>query len=184
MPTITISQVLFERLQKHAIPFVDTPETTISKAFDVLEQSKGRGLRNNAPNGRGGSHIQQFDPTRPPDLTFAKLVAATFNGESIKPANWKRLLETAIIYAGNQITEFGKLQRIAAVNIVKGKKEDEGYHYLPRLDISVQGQDANAAFRGAMLLAQNLQCPFEVSFIWRNKEGAKHPGQAGAMSFG
>jgi hypothetical protein len=44
---------------------------------------------------------------------------------------------------------------------VKGKKEDEGYRYLADVNLSVQGQDANAAW------AKQLNCPFEVIFAWR-----------------
>jgi hypothetical protein len=32
-------------------------------------------------------------------------------------------------------------------------------------------------------IAQNLKASVEVSFIWRNKEGAEHPGKAGSMRF-
>ena len=63
----------------------------------------------------------------------------------------------------------------------QGRKEDEGYHYLPEVNFSVQGQDANAAWRGVAFIAQNLNVPVEVSFLWRNKDGAEHPGKPGTM---
>jgi hypothetical protein len=50
---------------------------------------------------------------------------------------------------------------------VKGKKEDEGYRYLADVNLSVQGQDANAAWKGASHMAKQLNCPFEVIFAWR-----------------
>ena len=76
------------------------------------------------------------------------------------------------------------LRSIVGVNIVQGNKTDEGYQPLPEAGISVQGQDANAAWRGVMFIAQSLRCSVEVSFIWRNKEGAEHPGKTGTMRFG
>ncbi len=42
MPDISLSQAAFERLQRHAKPFVDTPETVILRALDALEQTTGQ----------------------------------------------------------------------------------------------------------------------------------------------
>lgn len=120
----------------------------------------------------------------PPNLTFTKVVSALLNGEPVKPANWNRLLDAAITYAAAQIGDFNKLRRIVAINIASGQKTDEGYHFLEDAGLSVQGQDANGAWRSIMFIAQNLKASVEVSFIWRNKEGAEHPGKAGSMRFG
>jgi hypothetical protein len=149
-----------------------------------LDAPETRGPGEEAPvvNGKGG-RLLEFEAMDPPNLTFTKVVIASFNGSAIKPANWKQLLDAALIHAAKKIDDFNGLKRLAAVNIVKGRKADEGYHYLPEADLSVQGQDANAAWRGVMSIAQNLKCPVDVSFMWRSKEGAEHPGKAGSMSF-
>ena len=68
-----------------------------------------------------------------------------------------------------------------AINIVSGEKTDEGYHFLPDVALPVQGQDANGAWRTVMFIAQNLKASVEVSFLWRNKEGAENPGKTGSM---
>lgn len=109
---------------------------------------------------------------------------ASFNGAAVKPENWNRLLGAALVQAAKQIGDFAKLRQVAAVNLVQGKKTDKGYHHIEGADISVQGQDANAAWRSAMFIAQNIKCSVEVSFLWRNKEGAEHPGKTGSMRFG
>jgi len=109
------------------------------------------------------------------------VVAASFDGKPVKPNNWKRLLETAIVAAYRKLDDFQNVRKLGAVNMVQGRKEDEGYHFLPEVDLSVQGQDANAAWRGVVFIAQNLKVPVEVSFLWRNKEGAEHPGKPGTM---
>jgi hypothetical protein len=58
-------------------------------------------------------------------------------------------------------------------------------HYgTPDVALSVQGQDANAAWRAVMFIVQNLNASVEVSFIWRNKEGAENPGKTGSMRLG
>ena len=155
-------------------------DDVIGKALDELER--------NSPSARKTvdskvSALPGFDGKQPPNLTFTKVVSASFNGTAIRPANWNRLLDAALAHASKNMGNFAKLQRLAAVNVIQGKKLDEGYHYLPGVDFSVQGQDANAAWRSVMFIAQNLKCPVEVSFIWRNKQGAEHPGKAGSMSF-
>jgi hypothetical protein len=128
--------------------------------------------------------FHEYEAQDPPKLTFTKVVAASFNGKAVKLASWNRLLDTALNYAANEIPDFEKLQNIAGVNIVKGRKVDEGYRYLPGANLSVQGQKANLAWRGVRLIAQKLKCSVEVSFIWRNIEGAEHPGEKGIMRLG
>lgn len=66
---------------------------------------------------------------------------------------------------------------LSPVNIVKGKKTNEGYRDLPDIDISVQGQDANSACHGIVTAAQALRIELDLGFIWRHKEGAAFPGE-------
>ncbi len=179
MPSVDIPQDLFKRLERHAKGF-DTPANVISRAVDALERGNGTTSEPPTPIAKG-QNVAEFDALHPPSLTHTKVVAATFNHKTVKPANWNRILDTALIFAAKQIGDFDKLRKIATVNIVKGEKRDEGYDYIPEAGLSVQGQDANAAWRGVAVLAQNLRVPVEVSFLWRNKEGAEHPGNPGTM---
>jgi hypothetical protein len=128
--------------------------------------------------------FREYEAQNPPKLRFTKVVAASFNGKTVKLASWNRLLDTALNYAAKEISDFEKLRNIAAVNMVKGKKTKEGYRYLSEADLSVQGQKADQAWRGVMLIAQNLKCSVQVSFIWDNIEGAEHPGEKGIMRLG
>ena len=41
MENIEINQATFERLQRHAKPFVDTPDIIINRALDALGLSEG-----------------------------------------------------------------------------------------------------------------------------------------------
>jgi hypothetical protein len=125
-----------------------------------------------------------YEAQDPPKLTFTKVVAASFNGTPVKRASWNRLLDTALKYAAKEISDFEKLRNVAAVNMVKGKKTNEGYRYLPEADLSVQGQRADVAWRGVVLIAKTLKCSVEVSFIWRNLEGGEHQGKKGIMRLG
>jgi hypothetical protein len=182
MPPVDIPQDLFKRLEKHARGF-DTPANVISRAVDALERVDQGDSESTILDAKGRT-LPEFEALYPPNLTHTKVVAATFNYKPVKPANWNRILDTALIFAAKQIGDFDKLRKFATVNIVKGEKRDEGYDYIPEAGLSVQGQDANAAWRGVAVLAQNLHVPVEVSFLWRNKEGAEHPGKPGTMRLG
>jgi hypothetical protein len=63
-----------------------------------------------------------------------------------------------------------------------GRKEDEGYRFMPEIGLSIQGQDANSAWRGARHIARQLGIPVETEFLWRHKEGAAFPGVTGRLS--
>lgn len=180
MPTVDIPADLYSRLEKHARGF-DTPIAVITRAVDTLDNANGKTEAARLILDGRGQPLADFEALHPPSLTHTKVVAASFNGKPISPANWNRLLDAALVHAAKQIGDFAKLQKIVGVNVVKGQKTDEGYHFLSEAGLSVQGQDANAAWRGVVFIAQNLKCDCEVSFLWRNKEGAEHPGKSGTM---
>ena len=65
---------------------------------------------------------------------------------------------------------------------MEGKKTDEGFRFLSDVNLSIQGQDANSAWKAACHIAQRLGCPLTATFIWRDKEGAAFPGIIGRFS--
>lgn len=179
MPTVDIPQELYSRLEAHARGF-DNPIAVITRAVDALDR-EGNAAPPPVVVERRDQQLADFEALYPPNLTHTKVVSASFDGKPITPANWNRILDAALIHGAQQVGDFAKLQKIAGVNMVKGEKTDEGYHFLPEAGLSVQGQDANAAWRGIVFIAKNLKCDCDVSFLWRNKEGAEHPGKSGSM---
>ena len=57
------------------------------------------------------------------------------------------------------------------VNSIAGRKDDNGYKYLPEIGISVQGQDANGAWRQTYELASRFGMSLEVLFTWQAMYG-------------
>ena len=86
-----------------------------------------------------------------------------------------------VLAASTKVPTFADLKKVIHVNMISGRKVDEGYRYLSEADISVQGQDANAAWQSAFYAAAHLSMPLEVVFVWRQKEGAAHPGVTGRL---
>jgi hypothetical protein len=178
MPQILVQDQTFERLQRNAKPFVDTPDTVINRALDVLEQ-----LAVGAPAKEGHTFPERLiDPRVMPNLTHTKVLDALIDGEAITKANWNSLLDEMLRRAMKRVTSFEELRQLCPVNIVKGRKEDEGYGYLSDIDISVQGQDANGACRALVTAAQGVGVSLDITFMWRSKDSAAFPGERARLS--
>jgi hypothetical protein len=177
MPSIELSQMTFTRLQQLAAPFVDTPETVIIRLLDQHESAK----EPQTASAQEDSGIRRFNADAAPDLTHTKVLTATLGTTTLERGqnNWNGLLNEAVRIAARSTKAPAELKKLVHVNFVEGEKTDEGYHFLPDIGISVQGQDANGAWRAVNHILQQLNVPFIVQFVWREKEGAAHPGAKG-----
>lgn len=174
MPDVSIEDATFERLQGHAKPLVDTIDSVIARALDALERESGHAEV--APMSIE-TNERDIDPRQLPKLTHTKVLDAALSGRQVERPNWNLLLDEALRLGMKHVGSFDKLQRLCPVNMVKGRKEDDGYGYLSDIDISVQGQDSNGACRGIVTMAQALGIPLEIGFMWRHKENAAFPGE-------
>jgi hypothetical protein len=187
-PSVDFSSQTFARLQAHAVPLVDTIETVINRFIDYYE-AKG-GIPAPPASSDSGSvdddppKIRQFSPTTPPHLTHTKVLAVEVCGKSLdhSQVTWSGLLFAAIREAKARVKSTTEFKHLVLVNFVDGQKTDEGYRYLSDIGISVQGQDANASWKAAYHVAQQLGFQLSVTFIWRQKEGATFPGVTGQLS--
>lgn len=166
------------RVAKHAKPFVDTFDSVINRILDVYEQVTEIS-RDEVSH--VSEEIKDFDPGTPPNLTHTKVLSITFNGMHFNPdaTTWNALLWEAIRVARKKIRSDEELKSTIAVNFVFGRKEEDGYRYFPDIDLSVQGQDSNKAWRGTFQIARKLGLQFDVIFAWREKEGSQNPGIKG-----
>jgi hypothetical protein len=169
MPKIDISDETFARLQKLARPLIDSSEDVI---VGLLNDRDGKPDADEAAASLGSSQVVAV-----PNLTHTKPLALSFNGvDLIKPA-WKDLLVAAIYAAHRAAQKPGDLKRYLIIPHMKGKKVDQGYRYLPDIDLSYQGQDANTAWKAAHHVATQLGLSIVAEFVWHQKEGAAHPGE-------
>ena len=182
MPSVELSPQTFSRLQAHAVPLVDNIETVITRLIDFYESRDGAPVAARE-DGTGGK-IRQFSPVSPPSLTHTKVLAIEFCGRPLdhRQVNWNGLLDAAVRVAKSSAQSAGELKRLVIIPLVEGKKEDEGYRYLTDVGISVQGQDANGAWKAAGHIAQKLGLQLTTTFVWREKEGAAFPGVIGRLS--
>lgn len=176
MPEVPIQDSTFARLQRHAKPFVDTPDSVINLALDALDAA-GAPAGGGEGDGQAPEAERRIDPRDLPSLTHTKVLSATINGQALAKANWNFLVEEMLRRAMNLLGSIYKVRNLIPVNMVKGCKDDEGYSHLADINISFQGQDANAACRAIIVAAQSLGIGLDLVFMWRHKEDAAYPGE-------
>ena len=182
VPSVELSSQTFTRLQTHAVPLVDNIETVITRLIDFYEARDGAPV--DAPADGAGGKVRQFNPLSPPVLTHTKVLAVEFCGKPLEhsQANWNGLLNATVREAKGRAKSTTELKQLVVIPHTDGKKVDEGYRFLSELGFSIQGQDANGAWKAACHIAQRLALPLAVTFVWREKEGAAFPGVTGRLS--
>jgi len=128
-----------------------------------------------------GEQHKEFSFKEIPDLSFAKFVSGHFDNVAPDRTNWKYMMLLALETGYKRVGGFEKLQNVATVNLVSGEKSDEGYHFIEELGFSFQGVSAQYAAKCIGEIAEALDVPVEVSFRWRKKDNALHPGEAGKL---
>lgn len=171
MPTVPISDESLAILQRYAVPLVDTVDTAIKKMDELIRNGAATSLP------EAGVAERRIDARDLPRLTHTKLLDASICGMQLARPNWNGALDETLRRAMKEVKDFDRLRKICPVNMVRGKKNDEGYNHLPDLNISVQGQDANGACRGIVTAAQALGFEVNIGFMWRHKEDAAFPGE-------
>jgi len=166
------------RLKRHAEPLVDNFDSVIARLLDSYETKVGRpSQETSVPDAKS----RDFSAKSPPDLKHTKVLSVLLDGEWLpKPkATWNGLLAECVKRAVASVSDPGDIRSLITINYTAGKKEDEGYRYLPDTGVSIQGQDANAAWGATRHILLSLTLSAEVTFVWRNKNDAAFPGQVG-----
>ncbi len=181
MPVVRIPDELFERLQNHAKPFVDTPATVIERILDFYEAGRSAPTKPRRPSSSETPGTRRFDPSDPPDLTHTKLLSADFDGTAA--SNWNDLVDTAHRHAMTRLKTYDALRAATLSNMVQGQKTDSGFHHLSDINVSIQGIDADLAWRNTLNMARRIGVPVRVEFEWRDKPNAAHPGERGYLAW-
>jgi hypothetical protein len=175
---IEVSASTFEMLQKMAKPLVDTPDSVISRLIDNYENQRLTSL--NGADLTSQSSTKIFNCGDAPKLTHTKVVAAKVNGKTLgDKVNWNKLLSEVVVIAANNCKTDEDLRRAIIVNFVKGRKEDQGYQFLPKANLSFQGQSADGAWKAIWHIVRRFDIGIEIDFLWYNKPEAEFPGEAG-----
>ncbi len=187
MPTtVVLPDALVTKMQRVAVPLKDTHITVIDRAVDALiEKTLGAdGPKTSATTKPAADGSTLYPADAPPSLTFTKPLAITLAGTAL-PKNelyWNLLLFRVISAAAKKMDKQALRQAIL-VNKVEGKSEGSGFRYIPDALLSVQGADANNAWKATIHLIKAAGLTVDVTFRWDTNEGAANPGQVGRMSY-
>jgi len=185
MPVIRLPDATYERLQKHATPFTDTPATVIDRLLDHYEGEDAA----RSSGGESDSGVIKLNPEAPDDLRFTRLISvqiadlsSTKRSIEIRKPNWNKLLQTIHELALDHV-DFDELKRVSTTNIRQGRFDDRGFHYLAESDISVQNKPANDVWKDCLRLAQHLDMKLRIELEWRNRDKAAHPGERAVLQW-
>jgi hypothetical protein len=181
--TITLSDATFIKLQSLAKPFVDTPESVV---IALAEAELLRRMADDAGQSRDSAQPEvavRLQADRNESLTHARLLEASVDGKELHRPKWNNLLDHLHILAKQRLGSFDALRRISGAQLRAGRYEENGYHYLPDADLSIQGVDANSAWDHSLKLARHLRVGIAAKFEWRNKTEAARPGQVGILEW-
>ena len=178
MQTISVSDPLFARLQKHAIPFLDTPETVITRAVDALEAGR-------EPSAVEGDGRRDFNPAAPPNLAFTTPTKIVLEGKVLEKSNtyWNNLMVACIRKAAEDGVIPSELSALMVIPHAIGRKEGGGYFFIEDAGVSVQGQSANGAWKQVYRIVSAKKYSLDVEFFWQNEEKASMPNAKGRFHF-
>jgi len=178
---IRVSETTYRRLEQHVTGFGDNPDTVIERLLDHYEDNSDRANKNQRRQGGKQNDPLELNPDDPDDLTHTKVLEGYFGDESV--SNWKELMHTAHSIAYGALESFNELREITDANIEKGEHTESGFAPVLGAPISIQGANANNSWQNAFRLARELNVPIEMTFKWRNKKEALHPGKKGKLSW-
>ncbi|UHS56025.1 T4SS efffector SepA family protein [Agrobacterium vaccinii] len=174
MMQISLQDEVFERLKGLAEPFVDTPESVIVRLIDAYTASY---------EAAADEGYKVFDPHAPPNLGFTTVISATINGKMLKRTDtyWNNILIVMIKHLAAKGLNPEEVASCITSNTKIGEVTNNGYKYIPEAGISVQGLDANTAWRTIERLAMVDGQSVDVKFRWQHKEGLENAGVIGAF---
>lgn len=189
MPTITLSDATYAKLQRAAKPFIDTEDSVCSRMLDYyFEHNDSVSGTNGAPSSKGdgsggGSVVAVRLEPGSRQLAHTKLISAKVDGDALHRPKWNSLMNDLHIMARKRLGSFEAVRRASQANLRQGCYEENGYKFLPEADLSIQGVDANLACDHSFRLAKAMNVSLKVMFEWRDKEGAAHPGETGVIEW-
>ena len=179
MPSITINQSTFERLQRYARPLLDPADVVVNRALDALEIE-----RHNSSSGcDSGVEVWRIDLRKLPNVKFARVLDASLGRGRISNPCWYRLVNLVLVSASKKVSDIAELRVICPVELVPGKTDDNVYRYLADIDLSVQRLSANQAFKALVTAAATVGIEFEIMIQWPDRNEAAHPGKTVRLSF-
>jgi hypothetical protein len=171
-PQINLETSTIARMKEHAVPLEDTHDSVVNRALDALDA-----LTAPKPDASG---IRAYNPASPPPLAFTTVKSVKFKGIMLAASDaWWNPFMFMLIREARKTKSVDEVSSLLFINHAKGEKANNGYKFLKDAGLSVQGQDANNAWKQCYELLKALQLPAEVKFTWQDNPKAAHPNESG-----
>ena len=165
----------FARLQKLAVPLVDTPASVVSRLLDAYEKG--------AVREEAGAAVMVSKFENPPPQAHTKVLSGKIGIHEPEKATWDAMVSLCFRLVAKKFMDVAAAGTRIGLNTTEGKKTDEGYKYVADLNASYQGVSAQHAAKVIGSTARILGEDAYVDFIWREKEDAHAPGRIGSLSY-
>ncbi|MXZ49814.1 MAG: hypothetical protein F4Z09_03295 [Rhodobacteraceae bacterium] len=179
MKILEITENTYQRLEMKA-KFNETAESVILRLLDQSEIGN-YGNMEQMNQEEITDKIRRYGVEMIPELKFTKLLDASFGDKKPEKINWNELLKLALTEVMKTCKHIEDLIRISGAKVVAGRKENEGYKFIPTHRFSFQGVNAvNAAgiiYRCANYLGYDAYFEFE----WRQNKAAYKPGERASL---
>ena len=120
-----------------------------------------------------GRKRRELNPDNPDSLSHTKIIQGKFDGEPV--SKWTELVDCAMRKALENGVPFSSLSGVA--NVSERNPGDPSFHKIQGTPLWIQGMDANLAWKRSLKLARQIHKDIQVVVLWRDKEGASHPGE-------
>ena len=181
MPHIEIEQNDYERLQKMAEPFVDTPASVLTRVLDAFMAASDAEAIVEAHEIVSG--VEEYDFYDAPPLVHVKLISGRIGSTEPITKTWDGMVRHAVELVLARVDGVSAAKPLLDLNMVEGEKVDDGYKFVPELGISYQGVSAQHAAKVVANAARFLRQEALVEFHWRNKAEAHFPGRFAKLRF-
>ncbi|HEV7602974.1 MAG TPA: hypothetical protein VGO49_22290 [Bradyrhizobium sp.] len=174
-PQVNLEASTIERMKAYAEPLVDTLDTVILRGLDAIDMLSAKAKSPNAE--------RVFNPASPPNLSYTTVKSIVWKGKRLPPAEayWNPLMLIVIRESIKHMTK-EQARILILCNKVTGRKEDNGYKYVEEIGLSIQGQDANNAWKTTYNILKAIKVPVEVIFAWQDNPKAVSPGAVGKFA--
>ncbi|WP_293857006.1 hypothetical protein [uncultured Alsobacter sp.] len=181
-PGTDLSATTLKRLAVYAEPFVDTVDSVVNRILDHYEAAQNATAAQ--PDAMPG--VPLVSAASPPNLSYTTPKSIEIDGEIMPPAQayWNLAFLKVVEIAAKKGKTAKELKNMISANSYVGEKVDNGYKFLPEVGLSIQGLDANSAWKATYNLARTMRIKVDVVFAWQNTEKAARPNEVARMTVG
>lgn len=126
--------------------------------------------------------MEVFSFEEPPDVTHARVRAASVAGRAVAKPTWQNVLVEAVRELRDGGLSSREVCEAVGSSAMSLEHWEGGFQHHPDLGVSLQGLPAQSVVGKVRDLASRHGFPVRVEFSWLDKPGAMHPGKRAVLT--